>query len=126
MFVWFVAAVWRADYVSNLPPSDAGRLISQAPEFNRYARLVRVESLYQGKDSMKRSADGQFTFYQLASGSPVISARVHFSYWRGAWHLSNFDYGCPGNCQFVQVYNDPVDDSNTFLRLLRFIFFLPD
>jgi len=109
MFVCFVAAAWRANYVSKLPVTEAERLISKAPEFGRYARLFRVESVHPGQGSLKRSADGQFYFNYLdaPSRSPVISARVHFAYWRGAWHLSNVDYGCPGDCHSVHVYNDP-------------------
>jgi len=49
MFMWFVAAAWRANYVSSLPVTEAERLISQAPEFGRDPRLVRVESVRQGE-----------------------------------------------------------------------------
>lgn len=126
--VWFVAAVWRADYVSNLPVSDAERLISQAPEFHRYARLIRVGSIYQGKDSMKRRADGNFSFNYLdrPGNSPAISGRAAFFYSRGAWYLGDFDYGCPDDCHSVQVYIEPEDHSNALREYLRFVFFVPN
>ena len=77
---------------------------------------------------MKRRAFGRFTFQYLdaSDGSPLLSADVEFGYWRGKWHLSRFDHGCPDDCHFVTVYNEPVDDSGATLRLLRFVFFLPD
>jgi hypothetical protein len=76
---------------------------------------------------MKRASYGQFTFRYLdAPGDArAISARAHFGYWRGAWHLSDFDYLCPSDCHFVDVYKEPVDESNGFLEMLRVVFFQP-
>ena len=103
----------RATEVPDLPSDEAAKLLSQAPEFNRYARLVSVGALNHPGDSMQGMAEGEFTFRYLnaPSKSAPIQADAQFSYWDGAWHLGQFSYGCPGvhldDCRIVHVYNDP-------------------
>jgi hypothetical protein len=108
-----VAFVFSANcYVNRVPdlsPSDAVSLISRAPEFNRYARLVKVESIHHQKDSMEGVSFGTFAFLYLNSpaDAPLIEATVDFRYHEGKWYLNQFDYGCPHDCHFVYVYDGP-------------------
>ena len=120
--IYLGAVAWYADRVPDLPIARAAELIIKAPEFNRYARLVKVDGLYHEKASMKRRSDGSFAFQYLNARADAlpIRANVHFAYWRGAWHLGAFDYGCPSNCHFVDVYNEPVDDSHPLRDMLLF------
>ena len=79
---------------------------------NRYAKLVQVSYIAQGKDSMASQSFVTFTFRYLnapADAAP-IEADSQFSYYDGAWHLSEFSYGCPGvtTCRTVGVYNEPA------------------
>jgi hypothetical protein len=116
------AAAYYSDHVRELSISQAANLIAGAPEFNRYARLVEVVSIQQGKDSMKRWSGGRFTFHYLnpVAGVPPIRANVQFAFWRRAWHLTHFDYGCPSDCHFVTVYNEPADNSHDFRDMMLF------
>ncbi|HXI39964.1 MAG TPA: hypothetical protein VNH18_09530 [Bryobacteraceae bacterium] len=102
--------------VPDLPSGKAADLISQAPEFNRYARLVKVEQIFHQKNSMDEVSNGQFTFQYL--NSPVdaapIKANADFRYWEATWHLNEFDYGCPTDCHTVGVYNDPPRMTDKF------------
>lgn len=52
---------------------------------------------------------GKFTFRYLNSppGSPPIKADADFRYHEGKWYLNGFDYGCPGDCHFVDVHDGP-------------------
>jgi hypothetical protein len=99
-------------YVARIPDlafSDAAEIISRAPEFNRYAHLIKVESLDHAKDSMDSVTFGKFTFQYLhapADAAP-IAARVDFRYHEGKWYLNQFDYGCPRDCHFVYVHDGP-------------------
>ena len=95
--------------VPDLPPGKAANLISQAPEFKRYARLVKVEQIFHQKDSMNEVSNGQFTFQYLNSPADAapIKANADFRYWEATWHLNEFDYGCPSDCHTVDVYNEP-------------------
>ena len=126
--VWLAVAIWRAEYVPGLPVTEAERLVRQAPEFRTYARLIQVESVMLGKKSLKRSAGGRFRFQYLNAppDAAEMVADVEFGYWRGVWHLAEFRYGCPSDCHFVRVYNEPVDNSNLILLWLRFLFLQPD
>jgi hypothetical protein len=99
-------------YVGHAPDislSDAAGIISRAPEFNRYARLVEVESIYPQKDSMAGVAFGKFTFLYLNApiNSPLMEADVDFRYHEGQWYLNQFDYGCPTDCHSVEVHDGP-------------------
>jgi hypothetical protein len=122
--VYLGAAFWHAEHVPDLPFSEAGGLISRAPEFNRYARLAEVKGIQHMKDSMDRTSYGSFTFQHLNAPADVaqIRAEADFGYWRGAWHLNNFTYGCPSDCHTVDVYKEPVDDSHPLRDLLLFRF----
>ncbi len=111
--VFFLMLCCKAVRVPDLPRDEAARLISQAPEFNKYARLVSVGDLNHPGDSMEHSTDGPFTFRYLKSpaDAPPIQASAQFAYWNDTWHLSNFSYGCPGvhldDCRNISVHNDP-------------------
>lgn len=61
-----VAASLVSCYVNRVPDvslSEAASIISRAPEFNRYARLVKVQSIYPLKDSMEGASFGKFNFF---------------------------------------------------------------
>ena len=96
-------------HVPDLSVSDAASMISRAPEFNRYARLIKVESVDHQKDSMEGATFGTFAFLYLNSpaNAPLIEATVDFRYQEGKWYLNEFDYGCPHDCHFVYVYDGP-------------------
>jgi hypothetical protein len=95
--------------VPDLPLAEAARIISRAPEFSRYARLVKVEAVYHMKDSMDSVSDGSFTFLYLNSppDATPIKAEADFRYMEGKWYLNGFDYGCPGDCHMVNVCDGP-------------------
>lgn len=105
--------------IPDLAVSDAATLISRAPEFNRYARLTRVERVDHLKDSMASVSYGLFTFVQLDSPSTAASIKgwADFRYWDREWHLNQFDYGCDhsaldpemraADCHTVNCYNPP-------------------
>jgi hypothetical protein len=94
--------------VPDLPLVTAADLVSQTPEFNRYARLVKVEDVFHAKDSMESVSYGHFTFQYLNSPSNAIpiKANADFRFWDGTWRLNGFDYGCPSDCHFVEVHKD--------------------
>jgi hypothetical protein len=106
--------------VPDLTVSWASDLISRAPEFNRYARLLKVERVDHLKDSLDSVSYGLFTFAYLDSPSdvPPIKAWADFRYWDREWHLNEFDYGCdhrgldpgmlPTDCHIVHCYNPPA------------------
>jgi hypothetical protein len=99
-------------FVARVPDisfSEAAEIISRAPEFNRYARLVKVERLDHWKDSMNSVTMGRFTFQYLnaPTDAALIEASVDFRYHEGKWWLGSFDYGCPSDCHFVNVYDGP-------------------
>ncbi len=104
-----IPAWYSAIQVPDLPPSKAADLISRAPEFNVYSRLVKVEHIFHAKGSMECVSYGTFTFrYQNSpADAPPMRANADFRYWDGMWHLNQFDYGCPSDCHNVDVYNDP-------------------
>jgi hypothetical protein len=102
----------------DLTPDVAAQLISKAPEFNRYARLLKVESMTRQADSMAYCCYyGFFTFRYLnvPNDVPMIKAYAEFRYWEGTWHFTAFDYGCDhsgliggttaSDCHSVQCYN---------------------
>lgn len=104
--------------VPDLPVSGASHLISRAPEFNRYARLLKVERLDHLKDSEDSVSYGLFTFVYLNSPpEKQMKAWADFRYWDREWHLNEFDYGCnhsalypelrQTDCHTVQIYNPP-------------------
>ena len=80
----------------DLTSEVAAVLISNAPEFNRYAKLVRVDSLTRQGDSLAECCCyGFFAFSYLnaPSDAPTIKAYADFRYWDGTWHFTGFDYG---------------------------------
>jgi hypothetical protein len=94
----------------DLPIADAAKIISAASEFNRYARLVKVERVDHLKGSMDTVSYGEFTFRYLdhPSDAPTIMAKADFRYIEGKWYLNEFFYGCPGtDCHSVNVYDGP-------------------
>lgn len=95
--------------IPDLPGSEAARIISSAPEFSRYAHLVRVEHLSHPTDSLDFATFGTFTFQYLNApeNSQPIEGTVDFRYYKGKWYLNQFNYGCPGHCEYVYVYDDP-------------------
>ena len=101
-----IAVIYYATHVPDLQQERAADLISRAPEFNRYARLVGIESLVHFKDSQDQISAGTFTFvYVSSSHQQPITAKADFRYWEGAWHLNQFDYGCPSDCHIVDIDN---------------------
>jgi hypothetical protein len=60
-----MAAIYYAAHVPDLSPKQAADLISRTPEFNRYARLIKIETLFHQKKSMDSVTDGTFTFQYL-------------------------------------------------------------
>lgn len=112
LFLVLASVIAASCYVSRIPDltlPEAAEIISRGPEFNRYARLVAVESLHHEKDSMDSVTFGKFTFRYLNSqdNAPLIEARVDFRYHEGKWYLNGFYYGCPTDCRDVNVYDGP-------------------
>jgi hypothetical protein len=107
--VFLMGASCYTARVPGLSFSDAARIISQAPEFNRYASLIKVERLDHAKDSMDSVTFGTFTFQYLSAppNTPPIEARVDFRYHVDRWRLNQFDYRCPRDCHVVNVYDGP-------------------
>jgi hypothetical protein len=102
----------------DLTAQRASELISRAPEFNRYARLVDVESITRQAHSLAYCCyDGVLTFRYLdaPASSPSIKAYAAIGYWDDTWHLTEFDYGCDrsgltgkfvlSDCRHVDCYN---------------------
>lgn len=117
-----LAACPAIHYLTRIPDldrSEAAKIISRAPEFNRYARLLHVERVDHLKDSLDSVSYGFFTFAYLNSPSdaPPIKAWADFRYWDREWHFNQFDYGCnhsaldngmrATDCHTVDVYNPP-------------------
>ena len=119
-----VLAAWAAiDYASRIPDlsrSEAAKIISHTPEFNRYARLSNVEPVLHLKESMDSVSCVLFTFVHLNSppDAPPIKGWADFRYQDREWHLNQFDYGCDHagldatmvggmDCHSVDVYNVP-------------------
>jgi hypothetical protein len=110
--VAMASALAAGCYVNRIPDlslAEASEIISRAPEFNRYARLVKVERVDHAKDSMDDMSFGKFTFAYLNSPSdaPLIEASVDLRNHEGKWYLNQFDYGCPRDCHFVYVFDGP-------------------
>ena len=94
----------------DLPIADGAKIISAAPEFNRYAQLVKVERVHHLKGSMDTVSYGEFRFRYLdhPSDAPTIMAKADFRYIEGKWYLNEFFYGCPGtDCHIVNVVDGP-------------------
>ena len=102
-----MATIYYATHIPDLSPIKAADLISRAPEFNRYARLVKVEHIFRLKKSMDSVSMGTFTFQHLNSPADAapIKANADFRYWDGTWHFNQFDYGCPSDCRTVDIDN---------------------
>jgi len=96
----------RVPDVSSL---EAAEIISRAPEFNQYARVVKVEHLDHLKGSMDRTTMGEFTFQYLKApaDAALIEASVELRYHEGKWWLNGFSYGCPSDCHSVDVFDGP-------------------
>jgi hypothetical protein len=105
-----LAAIYYSGYIPDLSEADGAGLISRAPEFNRYARLIKVENIFHYKHSMDSMSEGTFLFryWNATAEAPPIKAKADFRYWDGSWHLNTFDYGCPSDCHSVQVDNGPT------------------
>ena len=91
----------------DLSPKEAADLIARAPEFNRYARLVKVGDIFHYKDSMDSVSDGDFTFQYLnapADAAP-IKATADFRYFEGKWYLNEFSYGSRPDVETVHVWD---------------------
>jgi hypothetical protein len=82
--------------IPHLPSSEAAALISQAPEFKRIGRLVRVDNVFHYKDSGFEGSRAQFEFTLFNSDrkTPLIKGNAGFAYWDRSWHLKEFSYGC--------------------------------
>jgi len=100
-----LATIWYVSHIPDLPPAKAAELIEQAPEFNRYARLVKVQNLWHYKGSMHTMSEGEFTFQYLnaPAGELPIRAKADFRYWEGAWHLNEFEYGSQSEWRRVGI-----------------------
>jgi hypothetical protein len=115
------AAVRYFTRIPDLPKSQASKIISRTPEFNRYARLLSVERIDHLKDSLDSVSYGLFTFVYLNStpDAPPVKGWADFRYWDREWHLTQFDYGCDhraldstmraSDCHSVDVYNPPPE-----------------
>jgi hypothetical protein len=97
----------------DLRGSEAAKIISQAPETNRYARLVNVERVDHMKDSMDSVSYGYFTFVYLNAPAKVspIRGQADFRYIEGKWYLNGFEYGCPKDCHIVNIHDGPSKKS---------------
>lgn len=73
--VYFVVADWVADHVPELTRAEAAALIGRAPEFHRYARLVRVRCF----------GEYSFQYRNAPAGAPTMEANARFADWDGAW-----------------------------------------
>jgi hypothetical protein len=106
--VFGMAAIYHIAYIPDLSPLQAADLISRAPEFSRYARLIKMEGITHAKDSMNSMSYGSFTFQYTNSPTDAspIKANADFRYWEGTWHFNQFDYGCPSDCHVVDIHND--------------------
>jgi hypothetical protein len=96
--------------IPELSKTEATEIISRAPEFNRYARLLTVDQLLDSNDdSMAGVTYGKFTFQYLGApaDAPLIRGDLDFRYQEGKWHLNGFTYDCPGKCKTVHVYDGP-------------------
>ncbi len=107
-----MASACRTNHVPDLTVTEAAQIISGAPEFNRYARLLRVGRLNHPKDSMAFVTFGAFSFVYLNAPPDAvpIEARVEFYYHEARWYLSEFSYvGYEGPRDFhtVNVYDGP-------------------
>ena len=104
-----VAAYSVATHVPDLSPAKAADLISRAPEFNPYSRLIQVQGIFHFTNSMDTASSGTFTFRYLNSPADTaqIKASADFSYWDGTWHLNQFYWGWPDECHTVDVQSDP-------------------
>ena len=97
----------------DITQSKAAELIERAPEFNQYARLVKIGRIVHATHSAETISEGDFTFRHLDAPAdvPPIQGNADFRYWDGTWHLNQFEYGCRGvqldDCHIVHVYNDP-------------------
>jgi hypothetical protein len=118
-----MAAIYYPTHVPDLQQERAANLISRAPEFNRYARLVRIEPLVHFKDSQDQMSAGTFTFVSVSSShQQPITAKADFRYWDGAWHLNLFEYGCPSETVWGRASDgdgrpdDPKPDQLNFRR----------
>jgi hypothetical protein len=112
VYVALASVIAASCYINRIPDlslAEAADIISRAPEFNRYARLVNVESVDHMKNSMDSVSYGEFTFLYLnsPSGAPPIKAKADFRYIEGKWYLNGFDYGCPTDCHVVDVIDGP-------------------
>jgi hypothetical protein len=110
--VAMISVIAASCYIYRIPDlssAAAADIVSRAPEFNRYARLVKVESVHHAKDSMDGVSFGKFTFLYLNSPSEasLIEATADFRYHEGKWYLNEFAYGCPADCHVVNVYDGP-------------------
>jgi hypothetical protein len=111
-YVAMAAVIGATCYINRIPDlssTDAADIILRASEFNRYARLVQVESIHHAKKSMDFVSFGRFTFRYLNSpaDAPPIEANADFRYHEGKWYLNQFDYGCPRDCHIVDVNDGP-------------------
>src|SRR5882724_7203750 len=108
--VCMIAAGCIITRIPDLPSADAAKIVSRAPEFNRYARLLNVERVEHMKDSMDSVSYGDFTFVYLSAppNATPIQARADFRYKEGNWYLGSFWYGCPTDCHHVDVYDGPT------------------
>ncbi len=95
--------------IPDLSLAEAAEIVSRAPEFNRYARLVNVDSLHHARDSMDHVTFGNFTFRYLGSApdAPLIRASADFRWHGSKWFLNEFSYGCPRDCKTVWVRDGP-------------------
>jgi len=101
-----IACVQRKPVTADLSIGTASELISRAPEFNRYAKLLTVDSTTREPDSLADCCyRGIFTFQYInaPAGQSPIKASAEFRYYDRAWHFTHFDYGCPTDCHFVDT-----------------------
>ena len=97
----------------DLTTAQAAKLIAGAAEFKGLGHLVAVARTSREGDSLAECCYyAYFSFRNIdaPAGSQAIQGSAQFRYHGGAWHLFEFDYGCPGfRCKTAWVEDDSVD-----------------
>ena len=94
---------------ADLSKADAAKILSAAPEFNRYARLVKIVEVDRMKAELQNMSFAPFMFHYLNSPSDAapMEGKADFRYIKGQWYLDQFDYNCPVDCHIVYVHDGP-------------------
>ncbi len=109
VIVLAVSASCRIIPIPDLSPAEAAEIIARAPEFNRYHRLVKVDSVYHAEGSADTVSVAQFSLLYLGDppSAPLMKGKADFRYHEGRWYLNEFDFGCPTDCHIINVNDGP-------------------